>query len=144
MLLIFFSLLSLCFHTHWFVSLWGTCFTWLHPLQVAFQFNQEPRLSQICFVSPNHAQIQNTIVTERFRHHPQNIGAGYAFLSFIPSLELQCEKPSHHRPSTTPWAGEFFDRIAFFAVYPQQSVTQLGWATVLISRQPMIHSKTET
>ena len=65
-------------------------------------------------------------MTERLGCHPQNIGAGHAFLSFIPYLELQCENTSHHGPSTIPWAGEFFDRIAFFAVYPQRSVTQLG------------------
>ena len=44
-----------------------------------------PHLSQIRFASPNHAQIQNIIVTERPRHHPQNIGIGHAF---IPPLEL--------------------------------------------------------
>ena len=44
-----------------------------------------PRLFQIRFTSPNHARIQNIIETERFRHHPQNIGVGQAFLSFIPS-----------------------------------------------------------
>ena len=65
-------------------------------------------------------------MNERLRHHPQNIGAGHAFLSFIPSLELQSENTSHHRPSTIPWDGEFFYRISLFAVYPKQSVTQLG------------------
>ena len=34
--LFFFSLLSFCYLAYWFVSPWGTCFTWLHPHRVAF------------------------------------------------------------------------------------------------------------
>ena len=38
----FFSLLSFCYRAYWSVNPWGTCFTWLYPRRVAFQFNQEP------------------------------------------------------------------------------------------------------
>ena len=57
--------------------------------------------------------------------------------SFIPSSELQTKNRSHHWPSTASWAGEFFDRIAFFAVYQTTIFNQF-------SRQPPILSKTET
>ena len=49
--------------------------------------------------------------------------------SFIPSLELLSKNRSHHRPSTASWAGEFFDRIAFFAVYPI-TICNSTWMTV--------------
>ena len=45
--------------------------------------------------------------------------------SFIPSSELQTKNRSHHWLSTASWAGEFFDRIAFFAVYPTTIFNQL-------------------
>ena len=57
--------------------------------------------------------------------------------SFIPSSELQTKNRSHHWPSTASWAGEFFDRIAFFAVYPQQSET--NWMNVC----PILSSATD-
>ena len=118
--LFFFSILSLCFHAHWFVSPWGRFFTWLPPRRVAFQFNQEPSWLPIYrhlafprFVS--FRQITHKSKTPSWLkdwHHPQCIGAGHSFLSFIPSFDLQSENISHHRPSTIPWVGEFFDRIA--------------------------------
>ena len=90
----FFSLLIFCYRAYWSVNPWGTCFTWSHPHRVAFQFNQEPlwllkyrHLSFSRFVSL--CQITHESKTSSGlkdpRHHPQYIGAGHAFLSFIPS-----------------------------------------------------------
>ena len=63
--------------------------------------------------------IQNIIVTERHRHHPQNFGVGHAFfLLFHP-------RNSKLKNRTASWAGEFLDRIAFFAVYPSTIRNQL-------------------
>ena len=73
-----------------------------NPRRVAFQFNQETFVGTSLFPDsfhfrPNHARIQNVIVTER--HHPQNIGAGQAFLFFIPSTwNSNLKTLAHHRP----------------------------------------------
>ena len=75
-------------------------------------------------------------MTERLGHHPQNIGVGHAF---IPSLELQSKNRSYHRPSTASWAGEFFDRIAFFAVYPT-TICNTTWMNVC----PILASATDS
>ena len=150
MLLIFFSLLSLCFPAQWFVSPWGTCFTWLYPRRVAFHFNQEPswlpifrHLAFPWFVSfrqiTHESKIPSWLKDSDIIH--KILEQATPFFPLFHPWNSNVKNTSHHTPSTTPWAGEFFDRIAFFAVYPQQSVTQLGWTTVLISRQPMIRSK---
>ena len=74
---------------------WVTCFTWSRPRQVAFQFNQEPswllryrHLTFSRFVSlrqiPHESKTSSGLKDPR--RHPQHIGAGHAFLSFIPSI----------------------------------------------------------
>ena len=75
-------------------------------------------------------------MTERLRHHPQNIGVSHAF---IPSLKLQSKNRSLHRPSTASWAGEFFDRIAFFVVYPT-TICNITWVNVC----PILVSATDS
>ena len=147
----YFPLLSFCYRTYWSVNPWGTRFTWLHPHWVAFQFNQEPswlpryrHLTFSRFVSLNHAQIQIIMMTERLRHHPQNIGAGHTFLSFIPSTWN-----SNLKILATTGLQRFHGMAnssleLLLTVCPKQSVTQLRWISVLISHQPTICSKTET
>ena len=94
LLIFFFSLLSFCYRAYWSVNSWGACFTWSHPRPAAFQFNQEPswllRYRHIAFsrfVSLRwitHESKTSSGLKDP-RHHPQHIGAGHAFLSFIPS-----------------------------------------------------------
>ena len=141
MLLIFFSLLSLCFHAHWFVSPWGTCFTWLNPLRVAFQFNQEPSWLPIY----RHLAFPRFVLFRQITHKSKTpswlkdsdiiheiLEQATPFFPLFHPWSSNVKNTSYHRPSTTPWAGEFFDRIAFFAVYPQQYVTQLGWTNEIM------------
>ena len=58
---------------------------------------------------------------------------------YIPSSELQTKNRSHHWPSTASWAGEFFDRIAFFAVYPT-TTCNIAWMNAC----PILASATDS
>ena len=88
-------------------------------------------------------ESKNIIVTERPRHHPQNIGVGHAlFFSFIPSSELQTKKNrSLHRPLQLHGPGNSSIELLSLTSTQQQSVTPLVWMSVLISRQPSIRQK---
>ena len=142
----FFSL-SFCSMPIGLQALEETYFTWSNPRWVSFQFNQEPSwlpiyrhlaFPRFVFVSPNHTRIQNTIGTERLRHHPQNIGVGHAiFLLFHPwNSNLKIEQL--HGPANSSI------KLLSLPSIQQQSANPLGWMTVLLSRQPTIFSKTET
>ena len=72
---------------------------------------------------------------------PQIIGAGHAFLSFIAStwntnLKILATTNLQQIHGTVNSSKEFL-----LTVWPKQSVTQLGWISVLISSQPTTRSK---
>ena len=85
-----------------------------------------PRLSQIRFTLPNHARIQNTIVTERLRHHPQDFGVGHAFfLLFHPrNSKLKIEATIGFQQLNGP-ANSSIELLSLPSTQ-QQSVTSLG------------------
>ena len=77
-------------------------------------------------------------MTERLGHHPQNIGVGHTiFLLFHPwNSNLKIEQL--HGPANSSI------ELVSLPSTQQQSANPLGWMSVLLSRQPMIFSKTET
>ena len=105
-----------------------TCFTWSNPCRVSFQFNQEPswlpiyrhlafpRFVSLCQITH---ESKTSSWLKDIRHHPQNFGVGHAFFLLFHS------RNSKLKNRTASWAGEFFDRIAFFAVYPSTIWNQL-------------------
>ena len=123
------------------------CNPWRHAFpdhtlaELLFNLIRNPHGYQVHFALLNHAWIQNIIWTERFRHHPQNIGAGHTFLSFIPStwnsnLKILDTTDLQQIHGTVKSSIELL-----LTVWPKQSVTQLGWISVLISCQPQLKNR---
>ena len=118
----FFSLLSFCYHAHWSVNPWGTCFTWSHPHRVAFQFNQEPSW----LLRYRYLAFSRFISLRQTTHESKTSGLkdsdiihkileqATPFFLYSINLELQSENTGHHKPSTNPWDGEFLYRITSY------------------------------
>ena len=124
-----------------------TCFTWSNPCRVSFQFNQEPSWLPIYIgtlpfpdlfrfakshTNPKHHRDWKTQTSS------PKFGVGHAFFLLFHPRYSNLKNRSLHRPSTVSWAGEFFDRIAFFAVY-RTTICKYTWMNVY----PTIFSKTE-
>ena len=149
----FFSLLSFCYRAYWSVNPWGTCFTWSFPRQVAFQFNQETswllRYRHLAF---------SRFISLRQTTHESKISLGLKDSDIIHKILEQATPFFPLIPSTwnsnlkilaTTGLQQIYRTVNSFielllTVCPKQSVTQLGWISVLISRQPVIRPKTET
>ena len=127
MLPIFFSL-SLCFHAHWFASPWGNVLP--DQTRAGFLFNliRSPLgyqyIGTSSFPDPFHFTKSHTNPKHHRDWKTQTSSTKFwsrpRLFSFIPFSELQTKKNR-----TASWAGEFFDRIAFFAVYPSTIWNQL-------------------
>ena len=149
----FFFSLSFCYHAYWSINLWGTCFTWLHPRRVAFQFNQEPS-----WLPRYRHLIFSRFISLRQTTHESKTSSGLKDSDIIHKI-LERATPffffilstwnSNLKILATTSLQQIHGTVnssieLLLTVWPKQSVTQLEWISVLISSQPTIRSKTET